>query len=80
MGIVRMNQTTSDAVSANDLPADCRRAVVESAGRDDFLIICLTTRWRSRLSGRLLGIEMITDGNLRNRLRRDAMLIRQQTA
>ena len=28
-----------DAVSADDLPADCRRAVVDSTGRDDCLII-----------------------------------------
>ena len=68
-----------DAVSANDLPTYCRRAVVESTGRDDRLIICITTRSRSRISRHLLGIETIADGNLRNRLRRDAILIGSQT-
>src|SRR5262249_45424170 len=46
-----------DVVSADDLPTDCGRVVVKSTGRDDCLIIWLTTRWRSRISGRLLGIE-----------------------
>jgi hypothetical protein len=66
-------------VSADDLPADCRRGVVESTGRDDCVVICLTTRWKSRISGRLLGIETITGSNLRDRLRCDAMLIGLQT-
>lgn len=46
------------------LPADCKRAVVESTGYDDCVIMGVTTRWGSRISGRLLGIKSITDGNL----------------
>jgi hypothetical protein len=64
-----------DAVSADDLLGDYRRAVVESSGRDDYVVICLTTRWRSRNSGRLLAIETITDGNWQDRLRCDAIFI-----
>src|ERR1700757_5055830 len=68
-----------DAVSADYLLGDYRRAVVESTGRDDYVVICLTTRWRSRNSGRLLAIETITDGNWQDRLRCDAIFIGLQT-
>lgn len=52
------------ALRRHRLPEDCKRAVVESTGYDDCVIMGVTTRWGSRISGRLLGIKSITDGNL----------------